>query len=303
MLVIAGPTASGKSGVAVELCRILDGEVVSCDSMQIYKKMDIGTAKIRSEEMCGIPHHMLSVLEPFEENSAAIYAEMAIPVIEGIFARNKQPVLCGGTGLYIDSLTKPMGFSVRSDENVRAKWREYLALHGKTALHDRLREIDPQSASRLHENDVRRVIRALEVFDLTETTLTQHSAMDAEKPPLYSAKLFALDWGRETLYERCDRRVFDMLSQGLIDEVRSLLSDPRVHSALSMQAIGYKEIQRYIAGECTLEQAISDVQRATRSYAKRQETWFRRDSRVTWLDPKGKTPKQIAEEIARRRNA
>lgn len=298
LIVICGPTASGKSALAVELSRRILGAVVSCDSMQLYRSMDIGTAKPTSGEMAGVQHHMVDVLDPSEACSAAAYREMAKPIIDGLFECGIRPVLCGGTGLYIDALTKPLGFSIQGDPEVRAGLERIAAgPNGKAALHGMLSGIDPESADRLHENDVRRVIRAIEVHRLTGLTLTEQMKLDAGRASDYPAKLFALDWPRDVLYARIDRRVDLMIAQGLVREVQALLDHGLPRDSTAMQAIGYKEIVRALDGEITMQTAIDDIKQGTRNYAKRQLTWFRRDDRVRWLEADGRTIAQITDKI------
>ena len=226
LIVVTGPTASGKTACAVELCRLIGGEVVSADSMQIYRGMDVLSAMPTPEEMRGVPHHMLGVAEPSEKYSAAVYRERAAEIIADIQARGKRAVVCGGTGLYIDALTRPMSFSERSDERLHA---ELMSLAdepgGRRRLHEMLAQCDPESAVRPHENDVRRVVRALEVYRLTGVTQTEHARLDAKRKGDYDETIFALDWPREALYQRIDRRVDNMLAAGLVDEVRRLMAD------------------------------------------------------------------------------
>jgi len=303
LIIVCGPTASGKTAVAVEVCLGLGGEVVSADSMQVYRGMDIGTAKPTPEEMRGVPHHLLGFLEPGEPCSAAAYREKAIPVIEDIFARGKVPVVCGGTGLYIDALTRPLGFSAQGDESVR-KPLEEIAAHegGKERLHGMLRDVDPESATRLHVNDVRRVVRALEIYQLTGKTLSQQRASDREKEGAYRGRLFGLSWPREELYRRIDRRVDQMMADGLADEVTALLQGGLSARSTAMQGIGYKEIARALSGECAMDEAVERVKQATRNYAKRQLTWFRRDERVQWIEAAGRSARDISREILERKD-
>jgi len=299
LIVIGGPTASGKTAASVRLCQMIDGEVVSADSMQIYRGMDIGTAKPAQHEMCGIPHHLLSIANPDEKYSAAAYRELANQSIAQIYARGKQPVVCGGTGLYIDALTKPMSFAehVGNDE-LRAKLTALSeTMTGKIQLHAMLEEVDPESAARLHINDVRRVIRAIEVYRLTGRTISQQARMDQERTGDYDVIMFALNWPRDILYDRINRRVDEMIRQGLIEEVRSLLQQGLSEGTTAMQALGYKEIVAALRGKITMQDAIEAIKQGSRRYAKRQLTWFRRDERVHWIDPCGKTVNEIADEM------
>jgi tRNA dimethylallyltransferase len=304
LIVVCGPTASGKTAAAVELCLGLGGEVVSADSMQVYRGMDIGTAKPTPEEMRGVPHHLLGFLEPGAACSAAAYREAAISIIEDIFARGKVPVVCGGTGLYIDALTQPLGFSAQGDESVRKPLEEITAQEGgKERLHNMLRQVDPESAARLHVNDVRRVVRALEIYQLTGKTLSQQRASDREKEGAYRGRLFGLDWPREELYRRIDQRVDQMMAEGLADEVRALLQQEGLSArSTAMQGIGYKEIARALSGECSMEEAVASVKQATRNYAKRQLTWFKRDERVQWIQAAGRSARDISREILARKD-
>ena len=292
--VIAGPTASGKTACAVALCKLIGGEVISADSMQIYSGMDVLSAMPTRDEMDGVPHHLLGCVEPSSKFSADAYREAAKACIAEVLDRGRIPVLCGGTGLYIDAVTRPMSFSQRSDEALHAKLMALAELPGgRQRLHELLMEIDPDSAARLHENDVRRVARAIEIYWLTGVTLTEHNRLDRQREGEYDAVIFALDWPREVLYGRIDRRVDGMLEAGLVDEVRSLMADERSHPT-AMQAIGYKEIAAALRGEVSMEKAVYLTKKASRYLAKRQLTWFRRDDRVIWLPAEGKSAEVLA---------
>ena len=297
LIVIAGPTASGKTACAVSLCRKIGGEVVSADSMQIYRGMDVLSAKPTAGEMQGIPHHMLGIADPAEKFSAARYRDMARNVISGVYARGNMPVLCGGTGLYINAVTRPMEFSEKCDEALR---QELLAMSeqpgGRKKLHDMLAEIDPEAAAKLHENDVRRVTRAIEVYRLTGLTQSQQAALDARREGDYAETLFALDWPRDELYRRIDLRVDMMLEAGLIEEVRMLRKDEKRHPT-ALQAIGYKEIAAALDGRMTMEEAVNLVKQLSRNYAKKQLTWFRRDPRTIWIEAMGRSADRITDEM------
>lgn len=299
LIVIGGPTASGKTAVSVRLCQKIGGEVVSADSMQIYRGMDIGTAKPTAEEMKGIAHHLLSVAEPEEKYSVAAYRELANQAIKQIIDANKQPVLCGGTGLYIDALTKPMSFAEQNgSEEVRNELTAMAqSFSGKERLHQMLEEVDPETAARLHVNDVRRVIRAIEVYRLTGRTISEQARTDREREGDYDVVMFALNWPREVLYDRINRRVDEMIRMGLIEEVQSLLSSGLSEGSTAMQALGYKEIVSALRGRIGMQDAIDAIKQGSRHYAKRQLTWFRRDDRVHWLDAEGKTADQLADEM------
>lgn len=297
LIVVAGPTASGKTACAVELCRLIGGEVVSADSMQIYRGMNVLSAMPTKEEMRGIPHHMLGIADPSEKYSAAMYRDYANEIISDIHQRGKHAVVCGGTGLYINALTRPLSFSERSDEKLHD---ELMALAeepgGKRRLHRMLAEVDPESAQKLHENDVRRVVRAIEIFRLTGVTQTEQAKIDAQREGDYNETIFALDWPRDILYSRIDRRVEIMLENGLIEEVRRLMADEE-HYPTAAQAIGYKEIAAALQGRMDMDEAIIKVKQASRNYAKRQLTWFRRDERTIWISAQEKTASEIAENM------
>ncbi len=302
LLIICGPTASGKTAVAVEICLETGGEVISADSMQIYRGMNIGTAKPTPLEKRGVPHHLLDVADPGEAYSVAAYREKAIEAIEDVLTRGRTPVVCGGTGLYIDALTRPMGFSAQGDESVRCPLEEMASQEGgKERLHGLLRDVDPESAERLHVNDVRRVIRALEIQQLTGKTLSEHRAEDRGREGAYRGNLFGLSWPREVLYQRIDLRVDLMMAEGLADEVEELLKGGLSGSATAIQGIGYKEIVRALRGECTMEEAVNRIKQASRNYAKRQLTWFRRDERIQWIDAESRTARDISREILMRK--
>ena len=300
--VIAGPTASGKTACCVAFAHLIQGEVVSADSMQIYSGMEILSAAPTEEEMGGICHHMIGIFAPSKKCTAAEYRDRANAEIAEIFSRGKLPILCGGSGLYIDAVTRPMRFSEKSDEKMHAEFLEMAEKPGgKRELHAILEEVDPASAARLHENDVRRVIRAIEIYRLTGKTQTEHAREDAQREGNYKEMLFALDWPREALYERISRRVDAMLRNGLIDEVRALIQK-YPDSPTSAQAIGYKEIAAALEGRSSMEQAVENVKQASRNYAKRQMTWLRRDSRTIWIPAENKTTEALAQEILRRWN-
>jgi tRNA dimethylallyltransferase len=295
--VVAGPTASGKTACAVELCRLLGGEVVSADSMQVFRGMEILSAAPDEGERRGIIHHMIGVAPPSEPMSAWAYRDLAARAIADIAARGRQPVVCGGTGLYIDAITKPMRFSDKSDLALRDELREIAEEPGgREKLHAILAELDPESAQRLHPNDVRRVARAIEIYRLTGITLTEQNRLDAARRGDYDEMIFAIDRPREELYVRIDRRVDEMVERGLLREVRALMRLSEEHPT-AVQAIGYKEIAAALRGEIRLPEAILQMKQATRNYAKRQLTWLRRDPRAIWLNASGKSAEELAHEI------
>ncbi len=283
LLVICGPTASGKTALGVALARAVGGEVVSADSMQIYRRMDIGTAKPTAEEMEGVPHHMLDVADPAEDYSVARYVHAADACVQDILARGRLPIVVGGTGLYIDNLVAGRDFAPFT-----GAWREKLQARAKAeglpALHDELRRVDPDRADRLHPNDEKRILRALEVWYETGETITAHDARTQALPPKYDALRLCLQFSRrEDMWDRIDRRVDLMMDQGLEEEVRDLLASGVPPAATAMQAIGYKEFAAALRGEETLADAVAQVKLRSRQYAKRQLTWFRRTPGVRWI--------------------
>lgn len=298
--VVAGPTASGKTACAVALCRLIGGEVISADSMQIYAGMEILSAAPTQAEMAGIVHHMIGCVDPASGYSADAYREDAKACIADIASRGKVPVLCGGTGLYINAVTRPMSFSSqRSDEAMHEQLMKMGETpEGKRKLHDMLRQIDPESAGRVHENDVRRVSRAIEIYKLTGMTLSEHSRLDKQREGDFREIIFAPDWPREALYRRIDARVDEMLKQGLVEEVRTLMASEQRHPT-ALQAIGYKEIAAALRGEITMEHAVCLTKKASRNLAKRQLTWFRRDPRVIWLEAEAESAETLAAQMQR----
>ena len=298
--VVAGPTASGKTACAVALCRLIGGEVISADSMQIYAGMEILSAAPTRAEMAGIAHHMIGCVDPASGYSADAYREDAKACIADIASRGKVPVLCGGTGLYINAVTRPMSFSSqRSDEAMHEQLMKMGETpEGKRKLHDMLRQIDPESAGRVHENDVRRVSRAIEIYKLTGMTLSEHSRLDMQREGDFREIIFAPDWPREALYRRIDARVDEMLKQGLVEEVRTLMASEQRHPT-ALQAIGYKEIAAALRGEITMEHAVWLTKKGSRNLAKRQLTWFRRDLRVIWLEAEAESAETLAAQMQR----
>ena len=295
IICIAGPTASGKTALAVELAKELNGEVVSCDSMQVYRRMDIGTAKPSIDEMQGIVHHMIDVAEPDEDFSVSRYCAMAAPMVEDIIARGKTAIIAGGTGLYMDSLIQGNNFAPFPSTGVREKLEQEAAEKGIQTLYDRLSAIDPEAAGRLHLSDKKRIIRALEVYLETGETITEHNRKTQLLPPRFTPLWLGLDFeNRADLYERIDRRVGLMLEMGLIDEIQGLLAAGIPEKCTALQAIGYKEFVAALRGECTVEEAADLVRQSSRRYAKRQLTWFRRNKAIHWLVRK---PGQSGEEI------
>ena len=297
IITIAGPTASGKTALSIQLAKEMDGEIVSCDSMQVYKDMDIGTAKPTLEEQEGIPHHMLSVAEPWEDFSVSRYCAMADPIVEDILRRGKSPIIVGGTGLYMDALIRGNPFAPCPSTGRREELEALAASQGIEAVIEKLQKVDPESAARLHPSDQKRIIRAMEVYLETGMTITEHNRKTQEIPPKYQPIRFALtDRQRQTLYDRIDRRVDAMLEAGLMEEIQGLLARGIPEKCTAMQAIGYKEFVAALHGESTLEEAAQQVKQSSRRYAKRQLTWFRRNPENIWLIREdGQTSMEILE--------
>ena len=284
ILAVVGPTASGKTKMAVELALRHNGEVVSCDSMQIYRHMDIGTAKPTKEEMQGVPHHMLDVADPGEDFSVARYVEMAAACVEDILSRGKLPILAGGTGLYVDSLLSGRTFAAfEPDSTLRARLEKRAAEEGGEKLWRELEGIDPEAAARLHPNDEKRIIRALEVWYQTGKTITQHNLETQAIPPRYEALTIGLCFEqRSDMWQRIDRRVDEMMEMGLVEEVRALLDRGIPEKCTAMQAIGYKEMVQAVMNGGDVLAAAEEVKLRSRQYAKRQLTWFRRNPATRW---------------------
>ena len=280
---VVGPTASGKTDYAIELAKALDGEVVSCDSMQIYRGMDIGTAKPTKEEMQGIPHHMLDFVDPAESYSVADFVRDARICIQDILQRGRVPILCGGTGLYVDSVLNQIEFAPKvQDEAYREALKKMAEQEGAGAVYGLRQTADPRAADKIHPNNVKRVIRALEIIKTTGLTKSE-ADRQAKKEPVYDAEIYGMQMERERLYDRINLRVDRMMERGLLAEVDGLLRRGIPKTATSMQAIGYKELAAYRRGEMTLEEAVETVKRESRRYAKRQMTWFRRNPDIQWI--------------------
>ena len=295
IICVAGPTASGKTSLAVALAKELGGEVISCDSMQIYRGMDIGTAKPTTEEMEGIPHHMLDAVSPADDFSVSRYCEMADPILQDILARGKTAIIAGGTGLYMDALIRGNSFAPFPSTGMREKLEAQADEIGMEAMLEKLRAIDPESAERLPVADRKRIIRALEVYYETGETITEHNRKTQAIPPKYNPLQFALeDENRQDLYDRIDKRVDLMLELGLIEEIHRLLASGIPEKCTAMQAIGYKEFLDAVHGHCTVQEAADLVKQSSRRYAKRQLTWLRRNDAIHWLRRKpGQTTKEI----------
>ena len=285
LVVLTGPTAVGKTKLSISLAKALNGEIISADSMQVYKYMDIGSAKITEKEMDGVPHHLINVLSPFEEFHIVRFQELAKKAMEDIYNRGKTPVFVGGTGFYIQAITKDIDFTEgEEDKQYREELSRLAAEKGNEFLHEMLQEVDKKSAEEIHANNVKRVIRALEFYKENGFPISQHNEEQKQNETPYNLAYFVLNAPRELLYERIDRRVDEMMESGLVEEVQKL-KDMGCHREMtSMQGLGYKEILSFMDGEVPLNEAVRILKRDTRHFAKRQLTWFRRESDVIWVD-------------------
>lgn len=285
LVVIVGPTAVGKTDTAIIVAQKIGGEIISADSMQIYRHMDIGTAKPNRDEMKGIKHYMIDIVNPEEEFSVADFQRIAKAYIEDINKRGKLPIVVGGTGLYINSLVYNLDFTETiSDPELRENLRELARERGNEYLHEMLKRVDPEAAEKLHPNDIKRIIRALEVYHCSGKPMSQyHRTIKKEEVP-YDLAMVGLRMNRKDLYRRIEQRVDKMIEEGLVEEVRELLDRGCTRDMTSMQGLGYKEIIGYLEGEYSLEEAVSILKRDTRRFAKRQFTWFGRDDRIFWID-------------------
>lgn len=285
MVILTGPTAVGKTALSIALAKKINGAIISADSMQVYKYMDIGSAKIMPEEMEGIKHYLVDELMPEEEFHIVRFKEMALKALDEIYENGQIPIIVGGTGFYIQALLYDIDFCEQdADENFREEMQVFADNYGAEALHEKLKEIDPVSYETIHANNVKRVIRALEYYHLSGKPISKHNEEEKQKQSPYNFVYFVLNDNREKLYERIEKRIDIMLDMGLIDEVKKLKDMGYHRDMVSMQGLGYKEILDYLDGKCTLEEAIYILKRDTRHFAKRQLTWFKREKEVTWID-------------------
>ncbi len=284
VIVICGPTASGKTALSIELAKKIDGEVVSCDSMQIYKDMDIGTAKPTKEEMQGIKHYLIDFVSPDERYSVADYKKDAKKAIKEILEKGKTPIVVGGTGLYIDSLIYEIEYQdIKFDETYRKALEEQAEKNGLDMLYEKAKKIDPKAIEKISRNDKKRILRILEIYHATGKNKTEQEKESRKKEVEYDYKVYALDWDREKLYERINKRVDIMIEQGLVEEVRKIYKKYEKFPT-AMQGLGYKEVVEYIEGNTTKEEMIEKIKQETRRYAKRQLTWFRKNKQTIWLN-------------------
>ncbi|GAA4701535.1 tRNA (adenosine(37)-N6)-dimethylallyltransferase MiaA [Brevibacillus fulvus] len=300
LVVIVGPTAVGKTELSLMLAHRTAGEIISGDSMQVYREMNIGTAKATAEERAVVPHHLIDIIDPDEDYSVAVFQSMATRLISEINQRGHLPMIVGGTGLYIESVTHSFQFAQTShDPNLRERLQKMAETEGVEALHQRLQAIDPVTADRLHPNDVKRVIRAIEIYELTGYKMADYQHRAKHSP--YDLLMIGLTMDRALLYERINQRVDKMVEQGLVEEVRQLLDKGYSPSLISMQGLGYKELVPYLYGEVSLEKAINDIKQRTRHFAKRQLSWFRRMPEIEWYDLSEKANRaEVFETIATR---
>lgn len=299
LVIIAGPTAVGKTSLSIKLAKEINGAVISADSMQVYKGMDIGSAKVKVEEMNGVKHYLIDVLDPKDEFNIVVFQKMAKDALAEIYANGQIPIIAGGTGFYIQSILYDIEFSNEiEDTSFRKEMEIFLEENGPSALHEKLKEIDPISYESIHENNTKRVIRALEFYEHNHYPISEHNAKEREKQSPYQYAFFVLTDDREALYERINLRVDQMVDEGLVEEVTRLQNQGCTKSMVSMQGLGYKEILDYLDGNKSLSDAIEEVKLETRHFAKRQLTWFRREKEVLWLDrSKYKNDKEMFEYV------
>lgn len=285
LIIITGPTASGKTALSVELAKKIGGEIISADSMQVYRHMDIGSAKVTKEEMDGVRHHLIDVLDPWDEFNVVVFQKLAKEAMEEIYAAGHIPIIAGGTGFYIQALVNDIDFTENDgDTGYREELERLAAEKGASALHDMLKEVDPESAEAIHENNVKRVIRALEFYKKTGTKISAHNEAERKKESPYNFAYYVLNMDRGRLYERIDLRVDLMMKNGLLAEVEKLKEMGCTREMVSMQGLGYKEILDALEGTISLDEAVYIIKRDTRHFAKRQLTWFKREKEVTWVD-------------------
>lgn len=285
LIILTGPTAVGKTALSIGLAKAVDGEIISADSMQVYRKMNIGTAKIQRSEMQGVRHHLIDILDPGEDFNVVLFKKYALEAMEDIYSRGKMPVVVGGTGFYIQALLYDINFEENdNDMSYREELQSLAAEHGNSYIHDMLAKVDAESAEKIHENNVKRVIRALEFYRKTGMKISEHNEAESQKESPYYFEYFVLNDDRQKLYDRIDRRIDIMLEDGLLDEVRSLVDEGYSRDLVSMQGLGYKEMIDYIQGRCTFDEAVYTLKRDTRHFAKRQVTWFKRERQVTWVN-------------------
>lgn len=285
LIILTGPTAVGKTALSIRLAKAIGGEIISADSMQVYRRMDIGSAKITKEEMMGIPHHLIDVLEPDEEFNVTVFQKLAKAAVEEIYSRGNIPIVAGGTGFYIQALLNDIDFTENGeDTSIRDELEALAKEKGAEYLHGMLLAIDPESAEQIHANNKKRVIRAIEYYRQTGERISEHNKRERQKESPYDFLYYVVNTDRDILYQRIDQRVDEMMKQGLVQEVKELKDSGCTRDMVSMQGLGYKEILDHLQGECTLSDAVYLLKRDTRHFAKRQITWFKRERDVKWLN-------------------
>lgn len=284
LIILTGPTAAGKTDISIKLAKRIGGEIISADSMQVYKRMNIGTAKITPEEMQGVKHHLIDVLEPTEPFNVAVFKELASKAADEIYERGNIPIIVGGTGFYIQALLYDINFSEEESDGYREELEKKAEVYGSEKLFEKLRAVDPASCDVIHPNNVKKVIRALEFYHYNGYPISKHNETERAKESVFDSKYYVLTMDRAKLYDRIERRVDIMIDNGLVDEVRFLITEGLDDSYISMQGIGYKEIYEYLKGASTLDEAIYNIKQNTRHFAKRQMTWFRREKDVIFIN-------------------
>ena len=285
LIILTGPTAVGKTALSIGLAKAVNGEIISADSMQVYRKMNIGTAKIEPSEMQGVKHYLIDILDPGEEFNVVLFKKYALEAMKEIYSRGKIPIIVGGTGFYIQALLYDIDFEENdNDMSYREELQKLAETYGNTYIHDMLVNVDPESAEKIHENNVKRVIRALEFYRKTGMKISEHNETESQKESPYNFEYFVLNDDRSKLYDRIDRRIDIMLENGLENEVRQLVNEGYGRDLVSMQGLGYKEIIDYIQDRCSYDEAVYTLKRDTRHFAKRQITWFKREKYVTWVN-------------------
>lgn len=298
LIILTGPTAVGKTELSIQLAKAVNGEIISADSMQIYKEMNIGSAKIQPEEMKGVPHYLVDEIEPEEEFNVVRFQTMAKNAMKTIYQKGKIPVIVGGTGFYIQALLYDIDFTdTTQDLNYRRELEQLVQEKGNEYLHEMLQKVDPKAAQEIHENNRKRVIRALEYYRDTGKQISEHNEQQRQKESPYQFVYFVLNRDRQELYRRIDQRVDRMMEQGLLEEVKRLKERGCTSNMVSMKGLGYKELLDYLGGMDSLEEAVRIIKRDTRHFAKRQLTWFKREKEVNWIELDGKTEQQVLEEI------
>ncbi len=294
LIILTGPTASGKTELSIQLAKRIDGEIISADSMQVYKKMDIGTAKITKDEMRGVPHHLIDIIEPWEEFNVAVFKKYADNCIDDILSRGHIPIIAGGTGFYINAVLYDTKFTEHpSDSELRKSLFDYAKTNGNDALYEKLMETDPDYALEIHPNNIKRAVRAIEYYTITGEKFSEHNNRERKKASPYNYAYFVLNMDRERLYKRIEERVDKMISQGLYDEVKELISLGCNKDMTSMKGLGYKELIDCYLGKVSFEEAVNTIKQSTRHFAKRQLTWFKRENNIIWLDKDKKTDDEL----------